>query len=117
MLNRLIHRALEPFLQGQVDLVEENERNSPFCMEKPTKYDVVSGGKKIVGAAQRKTKDGFLHQGTISLVLPEKEILTTLLKEKNKTNKILETSFALFQSLEEGRKETIRRLKEVVICL
>lgn len=38
-----------------------------FCMAKPTKYDVVLQGKKIGGAAQRKTRHGFLHQGSISI--------------------------------------------------
>jgi lipoate-protein ligase A len=36
-------------------------------MAKPTKYDVMVGGKKVGGAAQRKTRHGFLHQGSISL--------------------------------------------------
>lgn len=50
-----------------------------FCMAQPTKYDVVWKGKKIAGAAQRKTKRGFLHQGTISLKLPPFEELRELL--------------------------------------
>lgn len=42
-----------------------------FCMAKPTQYDVMIEGKKIGGAAQRRTKRGFLHQGSISLSPPE----------------------------------------------
>lgn len=43
-----------------------------FCMAKPTKYDVmiedsILGVKKVCGGAQRRTKHGFLHQGSISL--------------------------------------------------
>jgi lipoate-protein ligase A len=38
-----------------------------FCMAKPTIYDVIIEGKKIAGASQRRTKKGFLHQGTISI--------------------------------------------------
>lgn len=38
-----------------------------FCMAKPTKYDVMIHGKKVGGAAQRKTRNGFLHQGSISI--------------------------------------------------
>lgn len=54
-----------------------------FCMAKPTQYDVVFEGKKIAGAAQRRTKLGYLHQGTISLAFPEIELLrdTLLVKE------------------------------------
>jgi len=52
---------------------------SRFCMAKPTKYDVLLQGKKVAGAAQRKTKKGFLHQGSISLQLPSQEYLEEIL--------------------------------------
>ena len=45
-----------------------------------SKYDVMLEGRKIAGAAQRKTKKGFLHQGSISLVLPSQELLKTILR-------------------------------------
>ena len=48
-------------------------------MAQPTKYDVVLQGRKIAGAAQRKTKEGFLHQGTIALKMPNEELLRELL--------------------------------------
>lgn len=43
------------------------DRATMRCFETPTRYDVMSGGKKYAGAAQRRTKDGVLHQGSISL--------------------------------------------------
>jgi lipoate-protein ligase A len=48
-------------------------------MAKPTKYDVMWEDKKIAGAAQRKTRKGFLHQGTIALVNPNREYLEQIL--------------------------------------
>lgn len=39
-----------------------------FCMAKPTQYDIIIDGKKIGGAAQRKTKKGLLHQASLSLI-------------------------------------------------
>lgn len=53
-----------------------------FCMAKPTKYDVMLNGKKIAGAAQRKTRDGLLHQGSISLMMPSQHVLETVLLPK-----------------------------------
>jgi len=53
-----------------------------FCMAKPTQYDVVYKGLKIAGAAQRKTKQGYLHQGTISLAFPKIELLADVLLSK-----------------------------------
>jgi len=52
---------------------------SHFCMAKPTKYDVMWEGKKVAGAAQRKTRKGFLHQGTLALVMPPSEYLDQIL--------------------------------------
>lgn len=57
-----------------------DQASSHFCMAKPTKYDVVTAdGRKIGGAAQRRTRAGLLHQGTISLVTPPQEDLEELL--------------------------------------
>lgn len=42
------------------------------CFIEPAKFDVVWQGNKIAGAAQRRAKSGYLHQGTIqSMTLPE----------------------------------------------
>ncbi len=37
------------------------------CFTTPTKYDVMGDGRKFAGAAQRRTRDGILHQGSIDL--------------------------------------------------
>jgi lipoate-protein ligase A len=85
-VNQAVLAAVEMFLveRGSSRLIEQDfeakdAHCSHFCMAKPTKYDVVREGRKIVGAAQRKTKAGFLHQGTISLVMPSEEYLRTVL--------------------------------------
>lgn len=52
---------------------------SRFCMARPTKYDVMLHGRKIAGAAQRQKKNGFLHQGTISLKAPSMDQLESWL--------------------------------------
>ncbi len=53
-----------------------------FCMAKPTQYDVVHEGMKMAGAAQRKQKQGYLHQGTISLAYPQIDLLNDVLLSK-----------------------------------
>src|SRR5690606_32649995 len=50
-----------------------------FCMAKPTQYDVMLGERKIAGAAQRRRKQGYLHQGSIAIALPEESFLQALL--------------------------------------
>jgi lipoate-protein ligase A len=53
-----------------------------FCMARPTQYDVVYQGVKIAGAAQRRRKQGYLHQGTISLAVPDLSLLKEVLLSK-----------------------------------
>lgn len=53
-----------------------------FCMAKPTHYDVVFQGKKIAGSAQRRKRQGYLHQGTISLAPPDTDFLIEVLRSK-----------------------------------
>lgn len=79
-----------------------------FCMAQPTKYDIVINGKKIAGAAQRKTKKGFLHQGTIALKLPSVAYLRDVLLPGTKVlEAILANTFPLLtphEDLEKGRQ-------------
>lgn len=86
-VNQAVRGALQDFMQLapsdlvliENDAVALNASCGHFCMAKPTKYDVLLSGKKVAGAAQRKTKLGFLHQGSISLVLPDAEYLARVL--------------------------------------
>ncbi len=61
-----------------------------FCMAKPTKYDVMWEGRKVAGAAQRKTKKGFLHQGSIALVMPPPEYLEHILLPGTKVHEAMQ---------------------------
>jgi lipoate---protein ligase len=56
-------RAQEEISQPEID--------PRFCMAKPTIFDVCLGPWKIAGAAQRLKKRALLHQGSISLSLPD----------------------------------------------
>ncbi len=87
-VNRAVLGAVGEFVRGRSDLVltaddfvSMDAQCQHFCMAKPTKYDVILEGRKIAGAAQRKIKGGFLHQGTISLVMPPEDYLREVLKE------------------------------------
>ncbi len=43
------------------------------CFVKPVKFDVMLDGRKIAGAAQRRTREGSLHQGSILHGFPDKK--------------------------------------------
>ena len=66
-----------------------------FCMAKPTIYDVMLGGRKVAGAAQRKKKNGLLHQGTISVEIPDFDLLKELLLDQSVVEQIQMNTVAL----------------------
>lgn len=65
-----------------VDPLPLDEHAKHFCFAKPTKYDVMIDGKKIAGAAQRKKRNAYLHQGSISIAPPSFEFLERLLPQE-----------------------------------
>lgn len=90
-----------------------------FCMAKPTKYDVMLGGRKIAGAAQRRRKQGYLHQGSIAIALPKENFLNQILLEGTQVHEaMLSHTFSLLgkdwtqKDLEEVREILKRQLQE-----
>lgn len=86
LVNRAVLKTVEALRisLGNLDLIGETPASADaasgrFCMAAPTIYDVVLGGRKVAGAAQRQRKNGFLHQGTISLVYPSEAYLSAIL--------------------------------------
>ncbi|MBA2585853.1 MAG: hypothetical protein H0U99_05155 [Chthoniobacterales bacterium] len=48
-------------------------KRSDSCFANPVRADVLIGAQKVAGAAQRRTRKGLLHQGSIQgLVLPDR---------------------------------------------
>ena len=85
-VNRLLMRVVTRFMETQPSLSllpgepePANEYARYFCMAKPTKYDVMLEGRKVAGGAQRRTRFGFLHQGSISLAPPDIALLSKVL--------------------------------------
>jgi len=122
-VNNAVLAAASDFLSGrpQLELIETNlsapdASSERFCMAQPTKYDVVLQGKKIAGAAQRKTKKGFLHQGTIALKVPPREYLeSVLLPHTQVLEAMMARTFPLIgpeESIEEARTALKNLLEE-----
>ena len=68
-LNRCIQSSLDKLtLQSELaadDIPKNVDRAGMVCFVTPTKYDLLSDDRKIAGSAQRRTKLGMLHQGSI----------------------------------------------------
>jgi lipoate-protein ligase A len=122
-VNEVVRVAVQKFLGSSllvltpVDFGAPGASCSRFCMAKPTKYDVVLEGRKIAGAAQRKCKQGFLHQGMIALQAPPEEYLDTILKQGTHVKEaILSHTFPLLQqgSTKFDMDNARRKLKELI---
>jgi lipoate-protein ligase A len=68
---RLIHEQIAPWLtaRGVAARVapDDADEKSGACFASHVQYDIVAGGTKLAGAAQRRTRWGLLHQGSIQL--------------------------------------------------
>lgn len=99
----VIKRVTGRFAQLSLLVSEKTRLDDPcanFCMAKPTKYDVMLEGKKVGGGAQRRTKTGFLHQGTLSLALPNPIFLERVLLASHLVSKaMLENTYALLDNI------------------
>lgn len=124
-INEKVKKALRAFINvTNLKLLPANPKPldaacQNFCMAKPTIYDVMYEGKKIAGAAQRRKKQGYLHQGTISLALPSMDLLHDILPENTKVlEAMLSNSYTFLganykqEDLDEVRKILVSKLKE-----
>lgn len=70
---RLIHEALISAL-GEAGIADSElqpvstSEGRGVCFVEPAQFDVVRGADKLAGAAQRRSKSGFLHQGSVQNV-------------------------------------------------
>lgn len=73
---QLIHLALASTMRlhciPALTYEKVDEKTSRACFQNPVRHDLLVNGEKIAGAAQRRTRFGLLHQGSVQgLSLPE----------------------------------------------
>lgn len=70
-----LHQALATALRqiGQpADLAEHASGSATECFAGPVRHDILLQGRKIAGGAQRRSRHGLLHQGSLQLsALPQ----------------------------------------------
>jgi lipoyl(octanoyl) transferase len=66
-LHRAIRLALRIDGQETELAAEAAPKISDACFANPVRDDLIFRGRKVAGAAQRRTRGGFLHQGSIQL--------------------------------------------------
>jgi len=71
---RRIHQKLGEALNGNFMVAPQaaKKKMSAACFENPARYDLLAGEHKIAGAAQRRSRFGLLHQGSVQgCAIPE----------------------------------------------
>ncbi len=54
------------------------QKANPVCFEVPSTYEITAGGKKLIGSAQARRKEGVLQHGTLPLTGDLSRILQVL---------------------------------------
>lgn len=62
-----LHRLNIPAEAHPQSMAGNTPESGPVCFEVPSNYEVVAGGKKLVGSAQARRKEGVLQHGTLPL--------------------------------------------------
>jgi lipoate-protein ligase A len=111
-------QSLQPHLLALEPPCRERDCHA-FCMAKPTQYDLILEGKKVGGAAQRRTRRGLLHQATLSLLFPPVDLLRKVLKNHEIVLKAMQQhSYCILseqittQNLQEARTQIKELLKQ-----
>jgi lipoate-protein ligase A len=70
-LNKAVQSALKSLeLSSQLaenEISKSVDRAGMVCFVTPTKYDLLANSKKVAGSAQRRAREGMLHQGSIEM--------------------------------------------------
>jgi lipoate-protein ligase A len=62
-----LHSLALPAEAHPIHQAGSNQANAPVCFEVPSNYEIVVAGKKLIGSAQARRKDGVLQHGTLPL--------------------------------------------------
>ena len=73
-INRSVQQALLslrlPASLSEDQISAEVDRQAMVCFSNPTRYDILLGGRKVGGSAQRRNQHGILHQGSLHFGAP-----------------------------------------------
>ena len=81
---RAIHECVAKALGDASLAATAVSQSSPACFENPVQHDVLIADRKVAGGAQRRTKCGLLHQGSIQNVDAPAPLSAALKREFSK---------------------------------
>ncbi len=60
-------KSLDVPVEMKEGKVNDNSIPNPVCFEVPSTYEITAGGKKLIGSAQARRKEGVLQHGSLPL--------------------------------------------------
>lgn len=67
LMNALVRLGLPARAEKEHALAQDTSPTGPVCFEVPSNYEITVAGKKLVGSAQSRKKDGVLQHGSLPL--------------------------------------------------
>lgn len=68
LLKAVINLGIPAVASPQTQTTQKNEKGqNPVCFQVPSKYEITYQGKKLLGSAQARKKEGILQHGTLPL--------------------------------------------------
>jgi lipoyl(octanoyl) transferase len=61
-------KSLEIPVEMKAEKANENVTPNPVCFEVPSTYEITVNGKKLIGSAQARKKEGVLQHGSLPLI-------------------------------------------------
>lgn len=116
-INLQVVHAIQHLKRGNASLMHGKQKppKATFCMAQPTIYDIIIEGKKVGGAAERKTKGGLLHQGTLFLRSPDPSFVKAVLSDGEEWFTAMEAASHPLASSPEEAKDLKEELKQSLI--
>jgi lipoate-protein ligase A len=99
LISSLVLSAVSTFLEANSSEPLRLSAREPFCFSSKTAFDLIWGGIKIGGGAERRNRSGILHQGSIFLKSPPWDMIERLLADKKELHVM---------------KKNVRSLEEIV---
>ena len=77
---RAIHECLAKAIEGATLASAALPQTSAACFQNPVQHDILIADRKVAGGAQRRTKSGLLHQGSVQEIESPAALTAALLQ-------------------------------------
>ena len=115
---RAVHECLAGWMKNRglrVSLTDGAVKQSDECFANPAPHDIVAGEQKVSGAAQRRTRAGLLHQGSIQPIpagfREEAKTLSSAFAEKVQPQELRATQLRAAEALAAEKYATAEWLR------